>query len=219
MIAGAVISGGIKVGSVAIKGGAKLIKKVTVSTISDVGGKQLTKLDNEVAEDGLSELQEKVIQKFAKDGAEEAIDNSNKELTDMNFIVKRTKPFDVALINDIEATFNIQLPKALKKYYLAYGNSSIKTCQFKANGFLCDVAAIISIDINDAMSFYKVVEYGRSDGWIPDNYFPFAHDSGGNYYFWDSISQHVYLIFNDNVENPYEICESLEAFFKLLKKG
>ena len=71
MIAGAVISGGIKVGSVAIKGGAKLIKKATVSTISDVGGKQLTKLGNEVAEDGISELQEKTMQKSATQNSNE----------------------------------------------------------------------------------------------------------------------------------------------------
>lgn len=63
VIAGAVISGGVKIGSAALKGGAKLIKKATTSTISDVGGKQLTKLGNEVAEDGLSELQEKAIGK------------------------------------------------------------------------------------------------------------------------------------------------------------
>ena len=74
VIAGAVISGGIKIGSAAIKGGAKLIKKATTSTVSDVGGKQLTKLGNEAAEDSISELQEKTMQKSAKKGAKEALD-------------------------------------------------------------------------------------------------------------------------------------------------
>ena len=80
MIAGAVISGGIKIGSAAIKGGAKLIKKATASTISDVGGKQLTKLGNEAAEDSISELQEKAMQKSAKDGAEDALTRSGDDI-------------------------------------------------------------------------------------------------------------------------------------------
>lgn len=74
VISGAVISGGIKIGSAAIKGGAKLIKKATTSTISAVGGKQLTKLGTEAVEDGTSELQEKAIQKAAKKNAKESID-------------------------------------------------------------------------------------------------------------------------------------------------
>ena len=65
VIAGAVISGGIKVGSAALKGGAKLIKKATASTISNVGGKQLMKLGNEALDDGFSELQEKTVRKNA----------------------------------------------------------------------------------------------------------------------------------------------------------
>lgn len=74
VIAGAVISGGIKVGSAALKGGAKLLKKATTTTISDVGGKQLTKIGNEVAEDSIGDLQEKVIQKNSKAAVNSAID-------------------------------------------------------------------------------------------------------------------------------------------------
>ena len=105
MIAGAVISGGIKVGSVAIKGGAKLIKKATVSTISDVGGKQLTKLGNEVAEDGISELQEKVIQKSAKDGAEDALTRSGDDIVnDPKFAsnMRKETGWDSNIIANIE---------------------------------------------------------------------------------------------------------------------
>lgn len=136
----------------------------------------------------------------------------------MKFILKQQKPFDISLITAIEKKFDINIPIALRNYYLAYGNSIIKTCQFDVGGLLCDVAAIVSIDINDTLSFYKVMEYGRSDEWIPDGFFPFAHDSGGNYYFWNVTNQHVYLIFNDDIENPFEICKSMEMFFCLLNK-
>lgn len=138
-------------------------------------------------------------------------------MIDMDIIDERKEPFDIGLINEIEMKFKIKIPNALKNYYLMYGNSSIKTCQFKVNGFLCDIAAFISIDVNDSMSFYKVVEYGKSDGWLPNNFFPFAYDSGGNFYFWNTINQHIYLAFNDEIDNFYEICESADAFFKLLK--
>ena len=135
----------------------------------------------------------------------------------MKFIIKKSKPFKAPLINKAEETFNIKFPKALKNYYSSYGNSQIKTCQFKIDGFLYDVSAFVSIDINDPASFYKIMEYGRSDGWIPNNFYPFAHDSGGNYYFWNSVNQRIYLIFNDDVEYPYEICASIKDFFKIME--
>ena len=63
--------------SAAIKGGAKLIKKGMTSTISDIGGKQLKKLGADITEDGLSDIQNKAMQKSAQSGSKQAIDNLN----------------------------------------------------------------------------------------------------------------------------------------------
>lgn len=137
----------------------------------------------------------------------------------MKFINKGD-PFDISLIISLEEAFNIKIPQGLKKYYLKYGNSRVvKPCEFEVDGFKTDVSEFVSINKNDKASFYEVMDSGLSDGWIPDNFYPIAHDYGGNYYFWDSTNEHVYLIFNDDVENPVEICKSIKDFFKLIKKN
>ena len=137
----------------------------------------------------------------------------------MKFILIKRNPFDNTLINNIEAKFMIKIPKDLKRYYLKYGNSRIKTCELKTKESLTDVSEMISIDPNAPLSFYKVMEHGRETGLIPENLYPFAHDSGGNFYFWDSRNEHIYLIFDDEVDNPIEICKSMKDFFKLMKKS
>ncbi len=136
----------------------------------------------------------------------------------MKFI-SESMPFDVSLIINIEKEFNIKMPQELKKHYIKYGISRIKPCEFEIDGFKVDVSEFVSIDKKDNASFYEVIDNGRSNGWVPDNFYPIAHDGGGNYYFWDSTSEHVYLIFSDDVENPIEICKTVKDFFKLIKKN
>lgn len=134
----------------------------------------------------------------------------------MQFVTKR-EPFDISIIKEIEKQFKIKIPEVLKKYYLKYGNSHIKTCEFNVDGLLTDVSEIVSINKNDSSSFYQVMDYGRSDGWIPDYFYPFAHDSGGNYYFWNAKNEHIYLILDDDIDNPFEVCKSMKKFFKILE--
>lgn len=89
VIAGAIVSGATKIGAAAFKGGVKLIKKAGSSSVSDVAGKPVTKLSNNVTEDGFSELQEKAIYKAAKDGAEDALTDSVEELQEKANSVSR----------------------------------------------------------------------------------------------------------------------------------
>lgn len=84
VIAGAVISGGIKIGSATLKQGAKLIKKATTNTITEVAGKPLRKAGQEATEEAISETQEKAIQKNATKTAKEAFE----EVTDTKFFAK-----------------------------------------------------------------------------------------------------------------------------------
>lgn len=137
----------------------------------------------------------------------------------MNFIIEKTEPYNESFIYNIEEKFKIKIPKTLKKYYLKYGDSEIRNCKIKINNLSVGVAEIVSLDKNDPNSFYQVMNDGRQDGWIPDYFYPFAHNSGGDYYFWDSRNEHIYLIFNDNIEKPVEICKSMKNFFKLMEKS
>ena len=84
VIAGAVISGGIKIASTTLKQGAKLIKKATTNTITEVAGKPLRKAGQEATEEAISETQEKAIQKNATKTAKEAFE----EVTDTKFFAK-----------------------------------------------------------------------------------------------------------------------------------
>lgn len=136
----------------------------------------------------------------------------------MSSISKRKNCYTLSQISEIESKYNIIFPKVLRKYYLTYGNSEIKKCLFEINGFLSDIAEFVSIDNDDKMSLSHILDQGRSDGWIPDDFYPFAYDSGGNYYFWNAKNGEIYLIFNDDVDNPYKICDSMKELFKLIKK-
>ena len=155
VIAGAVISGGIKVGSAAIKGGAKLIKKAAASTISDVGGKQLTKLGNEAVEDGLSELQEKTIQKSAQKGAKEVVESTasssdaylKKALSQNNLIEVPTENFKTSWVDG-----NYQMEVRIHK-----GNS-----QFTSADQIYRVSRVpVGVSKNQAK---KLMEYLGTDG-------------------------------------------------------
>ena len=74
VIAGAIISGGVKLGASIIKGGTKLIKKTLSFPISNVGDRPLTKLGTDTA----GELEEKTIQKAVKKNTKEAVDGIMK---------------------------------------------------------------------------------------------------------------------------------------------
>ncbi len=91
VIAGVVIGGTFKVASAGIKAGAKLIRKSTVSTISDVGGKQVTKLGNEAAEDSISELQKKAVQKATRQNASDILNKGKKYIDDNGILYRKGK--------------------------------------------------------------------------------------------------------------------------------
>ncbi len=73
VVTGAVLSGIFKVGFAAVKGGAKLVKKVSSTIVSDINGKAVTKLSNETVTDGVSELQEKTLIKKTTEFAENSL--------------------------------------------------------------------------------------------------------------------------------------------------
>lgn len=134
------------------------------------------------------------------------------------FIREVGSPFTKEMIYNLEKSFNVIMPESLKRYYLSHGNSKINTIQFETNKIYCDIASFVSIDPDATLSFYKILSYGKEDEWIPDNFYPFAYDSGGNYYFWNSNDYRVYIIYSDNIEKPYLIADSMCSFFNLINR-
>lgn len=72
MIAGVVISGGVKLATAAVKGGTKLVKKAFGNSVSEVGGQPVTKISSDIAEDGVSDLDSVASQKASKKSAKQA---------------------------------------------------------------------------------------------------------------------------------------------------
>lgn len=135
----------------------------------------------------------------------------------MKFIAKSKNKLSPTLIAEIEKKYQMKFPAALRNYYLSYGDCLIHTCEFQINGVLREVNAIIPLSFNERLHFSKIVERERAEEWIPKTFYPFAYDSGGNYYYWDATNGKIYLIFSDDVDKPKGICDSIDDFFSLLE--
>lgn len=127
------------------------------------------------------------------------------------FNISITTPMKKEELDKVEQDNNVKFPKKLREYWLTYGNSPIKQCIFEGKEYLTDLAAIcIPTD--------TVLQLGRENGWLPETFYPVAHDSGGNYYCWNSEDNKIYLMFDDDIDNPFVFCNSIEDLFKLMEK-
>lgn len=130
--------------------------------------------------------------------------------------VKKDRHDDsVKRIRDIEKEYKITFPKALKEYYMGYDNAPINLTKITVNGYQCEVAKIIPI-IGEKQNFEKIHEADKKDGFIPSEFCPLARDRGGNYYYWNAKNGSVYLLLNDDIENPFEVSKDVRSFFELL---
>lgn len=120
------------------------------------------------------------------------------------------------MITKLEEKYSITFPAVLKEYYQKFDAEKIKLVSFKVDGFECEVAKIVPI-IAETMNFEQITDDDKADGFIPVTCYPLARDRGGNYFYWDSTTGKVLLIFDDDFENPFEICESVDKFFDILE--
>lgn len=133
--------------------------------------------------------------------------------------LKEEPPLPVTLeeIELIEKIFQIQFPQILKDFYLQYNAVKMHLCVFSVNGNEYEAAKIIPLKADHAFECIRTNEL--KDDFIPESFMPLARNRGGDYYYWDSKSEAVYLLYSDCIENPILICDSIEAFFDLLENG
>ena len=124
---------------------------------------------------------------------------------------------NAALVKATEAKYNISFPEELKEYYTQYDGRKIKLCVFQAKNNEYEVSKIIPLG-GDGLTFGKIVDNDREDGFISPCFYPLAANRGGDVYYWDTDSQSVFLIYADDVERPRNICQSVSAFFELLSR-
>lgn len=118
-------------------------------------------------------------------------------------------------VQGLERKYGISFPSAVKDYALEADGASIKLCCFEIDGYVCEVSKIIPV-CNGNLTFEKIADNDRVDGFISPSLYPLASNRGGDFYYWDANSDAVYLIFADDIENPFKICSSTEEFFNLL---
>lgn len=123
---------------------------------------------------------------------------------------------DVSIaIRQLEDKYDVVFPNILKEYYRKYNNCKIKLCRFFIDEYECEVSKILPIK-GDGLTFEKIVENDRKDGFIDSNLYPLASNRGGDIYYWNAATENIELIYSDAIETPMKICDSVSEFFHVL---
>lgn len=115
----------------------------------------------------------------------------------------------------LEAKYDISFPPVLREFYRQHDGQKIALCKFQVNGYWCEVSSIVSICAG-RMTFERITDNDREDGFISSLLFPLAMDRGGNLYYWQKDTEKIFLLFSDDIENPFLVTSSIQAFFDLL---
>lgn len=134
-----------------------------------------------------------------------------------NFLKDTTKHNHTTIsdITRIEEKYSIKFPSILKNFYLDYDGNKINLCKFNVDGYSCEVAKIIPLNAN-GLTFEKIVENDRADGFIDKDFYPIASNRGGDFYYWSSKTGKVYLVLADDIDNPFVVSSNVETFFSLM---
>lgn len=134
-----------------------------------------------------------------------------------NFLKDTQKQSHTTLsdISRVEKKYSIEFPSTLKNFYLDYDGNKINLCKLNIGGYSCEVSKIIPINAN-GLTFEKIVDSDRADGFVEKDFYPLAGNRGGDFYYWSSKTGKVYLVLADDIENPFVVSSNVEAFFALL---
>ena len=136
------------------------------------------------------------------------------------FIRQKRKEYDITEedLKRIETRFDISFPEKLKSYHLEHNGDLIKICNFMVDGYEYEISEIVQLKYGSC-TFEDIVQGDREDKIIPENMLPIANNRGGDYYYWDAISENVFLYYCDDIENPIFICDNIEELFKILENS
>ncbi len=105
-------------------------------------------------------------------------------------------------IEELEKSFDIRFPDELKSFYNSYEGNKIHLCILDIEGYKCEVAEFVPL-AGDGLTFEKIANNDRNDGFLSKTLFPIARDRGGNFYYWDSNTEEVFLLLNDDYDYPF----------------
>lgn len=118
----------------------------------------------------------------------------------------------------LEEKYDIAFPPVLREFYEQHDGQKIALCIFQVNGYECEVSNLISLCAG-RMTFERIVDNDREDGFISPSLFPLAMDRGGNIYYWQKGTEKVFLLLSDDIEDPFPVADSIQAFFDLLEQA
>lgn len=136
-----------------------------------------------------------------------------------SFVKGRDGKHDDSLrkITELEKKYHIKFSEELKDYYYKYDKESINLSIIEIDGYECEIAKIVPI-VAEKMDFETIVDNDKADGFVPDNLYPIARDRGGNYYYWNAETENVFLVFVDDIDNPFKVADSIKDFFIRMSK-
>lgn len=137
-------------------------------------------------------------------------------------------------ISSVEKKFGIEFPSVLKEFYLKHNGRYIHMTYIDVDDAECDgedsyisVDAILPLVGRNPHPYYSVeaiTEEQIQEGWIPDNFIPFAITQGGAYFHWKVDDGKVYIIYDEGTGvdggwTKYLICSSVEEMFKRMNEA
>ncbi len=125
------------------------------------------------------------------------------------FNTKSKNPIALAELEKFEKENKIKFPEQLRNYWLTFGDANIKECNFKSDDCPTNLDQICFPFEEDPM---------KEVGLAPQTFFPIAYDSCGNYYYWNSADDKVYMVFHDDIDpEPFVFFESVAEMFERME--
>ena len=87
---------------------------------------------------------------------------------------------NISLIKSMEQKYDISFPDVLREYYINYNGFQISLCIFHVNNNEYEISKIIPLD-GDTLTFEKIVDNDREDGFICSNYYGLGSKRAGHF--------------------------------------
>lgn len=123
-----------------------------------------------------------------------------------------------AVMDRLEAKYGFVFPPVLREFYRLHDGQKITQCELKVNGYNCVVSELVSLYIGK-MTFEWLADNDREDSFVSPDLFPLAMDKWDNTYYWQKGTEKVFLLLADDIENPFLVADSIQAFFDMLEQA
>lgn len=120
-------------------------------------------------------------------------------------------------LEQIERKYQIVFPDVLRNYQIDHNGARIKLCIISKGETQYEVSRIIPLS-GEGLTFEKIVDNDREDGFVSTDLYPLASNRGGDLYYWSIKDNGVYLLYADDIEHPITICQDVSTFFEFLRQ-